>query len=272
MHSQDDQSCDKNEKMLSFKKAIHNHLSNCSLKNNQDELSYWVHSLGEEYADEAKKLFNFTLESDPAALHRILIARDWDIDLSTELFFEQIIWRARWQPKNISSDQIPNSLPSGAWRLCGYAKDGVIISNYKLKFWDADTYAVDEYVRYVGFMIELMISKIPPPPAIQKFMVIFDLQGFYPSIVFKSNVRMMIRKLIYVSQAQYPERLHKVLLVNAPYGFSAAWKLISPLLDKKTVSKIQFATVPQIANDVDLSVLPIEYYGTHDEYPLPSIK
>lgn len=181
--------------------------------------------------------------------------------------------------------------PAGAWRLCGYSKDGVIISNYKLKFWNADVYgtgsstgstsnklsnsfdkAIDEYVRYVAFMIELMISKMPPPPAIQKFMVIFDLEGFYPSIVFKSNVRMMIRKLIYVSQAQYPERLHKVLLVNTPYGFSTAWSLISSLLNKNTVSKVHFATIPQIANDIDLSVLPIEYGGTHDEYPLPSIE
>jgi len=126
-------------------------------------------------------------------------------------------------------------------------------------------------VRYVAFMIELMISNIPPPPAIQKFMLIFDLQEFYPSIVLKTNVRHMIWNLIYVAQAQYPERLHRVLLVNAPYGFAVAWRLISPHLDKKTVSKIHFVTTAQIAAEVDLSVLPIEYGGTHDEYPLPAI-
>jgi len=163
------------------------------------------------------------------------------------------------------------------------------MSNYKLEFWDADKYgngietssgenfdsfkaAVDEYVRYVAFMIELMISKIPPSASEQKFMVIFDLKGFSSSLIFKSNVRHMIRNLIYVAQAQYPERLHKVLLVNAPYGFSAAWKLISALLDQKTVSKVHFVSVSQIADNVDLHVLPAEYGGTHDEYPLPTVE
>ena len=163
------------------------------------------------------------------------------------------------------------------------------MSNYKLEFWDADKYgsgtedstdeesdafqrAVDEYVRYVAFMIELMISKILSDASEQKFMVIFDLKGFYSSIIFKSNVRHMIRNLIYVAQAQYPERLHKVLLVNAPYGFSTAWRLVSSLLDEKTASKVHFVTVPEIAEYVDLEVLPTEYGGIHEEYPLPTIE
>lgn len=163
------------------------------------------------------------------------------------------------------------------------------MSNYKLEFWDADKYgsstedsaaddesesfqrAVDEYVRYVAFMIELMVSKIPPDASEQKFMVIFDLKGFYSSIIFKSNVRHMIRNLIYVAQSQYPERLHKVLLVNAPYGFSTAWRLVSALLDEKTASKVHFVSVPEIAEYVDLEVLPVEYGGTHEEYPLPEV-
>jgi hypothetical protein len=130
--------------------------------------------------------------------------------------------------------------------------------------------AVDEYVRYVAYMIELTIGCMPPHPVPQQFVVIFDLKGFSTSLVFNSNARQMIRKLIYVAQAQYPERLRKVLLVNAPYGFSAAWSLVSALLDEKTVSKINFCTISDIAKDVDLSCLPAEYGGTHAEYPVPT--
>lgn len=182
-----------------------------------------------------------------------------------------------------------SSLLAGAWRLCGYTLEGCIVSNYKLKHWDPNTYGskqntastnnaksafaegVDEYVRYVVFMLELMIQHMQRPPTPQKFCLIFDLKGFSPSLVFRKNVRAMIVKLIYVAQAQYPERLQKVLLVNAPMGFESAWKLIKPMLDEKTASKVGFCSkLSDLLEDIDSAVLAKEYGGTHDEYPLPN--
>eukprot|EP00980_Cylindrotheca_fusiformis_P012831 scaffold3169_cov107-Cylindrotheca_fusiformis.AAC.1 len=170
------------------------------------------------------------------------------------------------------------SFPAGAWRICGYTRDGYIISNYKLSHWDPNAYgssknskasfeeAVDEYVRYVIFMLELMIREMKRP----KFCLIFDLKGFSPSLVFRKNVRAMIVKLIYVAQAQYPERLQKVMLVNAPMGFESAWRLIKPILDEKTASKIGFCSkLSNLLDDIDRDVLAKDYGGTHDEYPLP---
>jgi hypothetical protein len=152
------------------------------------------------------------------------------------------------------------------------------MSNYKLEHWNPDNYsqgdsanledAVQEYTLYTTYMIELMIASMKPPH--DKFVVIFDLKGFYLSMVTKTNVRLMIRKLIYIAQAQYPERLHKVYLVNAPFGFETAWKLIRPLLDERTAVKIQFANQESIAEDVDPSVLSVTYGGLHEEYPIPS--
>jgi len=224
------------------------------------------------------------MSSDRPQLQRILVARHHDLEQATSLFWEQVRFRARWKPKQIQPSDIPNALPSGAWRLCGYAKNGCIVSNYKLQHWDPDAYGakqpgetqekafekgVDEYVRYVVFMLELMIQQMRPM-APQKFVLIFDLKGFYPSLVFRKNVRAMIIKLIYVAQSQYPERLQKVILVNAPMGFESAWRLIKPLLDGKTATKIGFcAKLPDLLQDVDESVLAREYGGTHDEYPLP---
>lgn len=164
-------------------------------------------------------------------------------------------------------------IPAGAWRLCGYTKQGHVISNYKLHLWDAHAYddnteeAVEEYVRYVLYMIELMIGSMKEQ---HQFVVLFDLSGFYVSLAFYKNVRLMIRKLIYVAQAQYPERLHKALLINAPYGFQTAWSMIRPLLDEKTASKIQFVSNDKLLNDISANVLCVDYGGTHAEYPLPS--
>jgi len=55
-------------------------------------------------------------------------------------------------------------MTAGAWRLCGFSREGHVISNYKLHLWDAHAYddtveqAVEEYVHYVLYMIELMIG------------------------------------------------------------------------------------------------------------------
>lgn len=117
-------------------------------------------------------------------------------------------------------------------------------------------------------MIELMIGSMTPDQ--EQFVVLFDLSGFSARWIFQHNVRMMIRKLIYVAQAQYPERLHKALLVNAPYGFETAWTLIKPLLDEKTAGKIHFSHAKDITDDIAPEVLCKVYRGKHEEYEIPS--
>eukprot|EP00934_Nitzschia_sp_Nitz4_P008048 Nitzschia sp. Nitz4//scaffold3_size479765//377012//378226//NITZ4_000159-RA/size479765-augustus-gene-1.621-mRNA-1//-1//CDS//3329550935//8038//frame0 len=230
----------------------------------------------EEFVSQMQELL-----SDTPQMERILIARKYQLEDSVALFFEQVRFRVRWQPKAITPKDIPNALPSGAWRLCGYTKEGYIISNYKLKHWHPEKYtssgddgtdkietAVLEYTKYVVYMVEQMIANMNPELP-QKFVVLFDLKGFSVSLAMRRDVRLMIRKLIYVAQGQYPERLHKTLLVNAPFGFEGAWRLIQPLLDEKTAAKIGFCSLKALTKEIDPSVLSKEYGGTHDEYPLP---
>lgn len=224
---------------------------------------------------EAKRICDAMLSDDPQ-LDRLLVARKHLAQPTVDLFFEQVRFRARYRPTEIMPSSIPNALQSGAWRLCGYSKKGCVISNYKLEYWDPDAYgdasklnqAVDEYTRYVCYMIELMIASMKTVQ--DKFVVIFDLKGFYMSMVTKTNIRLMIKRLIYVAQAQYPERLEEVFLVNAPYGFETAWCLIRPLLDQKTASKISFVTNERFVDYIDINVLSKAYGGCHEEYRVPS--
>jgi hypothetical protein len=232
---------------------------------------------GDDRVTKAKSISDSILK-DEKQLERLLIARKYNGDKTLDMFFEQVRFRAKYQPSSIDPTTIPNALPSGTWRLCGHTKAGCVISNYKLEYWDPNTYGVDdghldeaveEYTRYVCYMIELMICSMKSDSP-DKFAVLFDLTGFYISMVTKTNVRMMIRKLIYVAQAQYPERLEHVFLVNAPFGFETAWALIKPLLDAKTASKITFTLPARLLDYIDASVLSVEYGGEHEEYPIPS--
>ena len=189
-----------------------------------------------------------------------------------------------------------------AWRLYGYSKEGCIISNYKIGLWKPNDYgpnptspksgyisgyfssskesssardeAVDEYVRYIAYMIELMIGKMKPLPTPQQFVVLFDLEGFTTDMVLNKRARYMIARLIYVAQSQYPERLRKVYLINAPWGFSTAWKLIKALLDPKTASKVSFVSgdlAEAMSEHIDIDTLSSPYGGNHEEYRAPSL-
>lgn len=48
---------------------------------------------------------------DSKQLQRILIARKYDLQESTSLFFEQVRFRARWKPELIQPKDVPNALP-----------------------------------------------------------------------------------------------------------------------------------------------------------------
>jgi len=246
--------------------------------------AYWETKLGMPLVEEAIKVYNSMLHDDDDQLIRILKARNHDIPQTTELFLEQVRFRTKWQPRSISPASIPNALPSGAWRLCGYSREGYIISNYKLQLWNPDDYgeqtteqqlkdAVDEYTRYSIYMTELMIRNMKPGK--QKFIFLFDLKGFTIRLAFRKNVRMMIAKLIYVAQTQYPERLYKMFLMNPPYGFTSAWKAIQKLLDASTRSKINFVNLNntndknKITEEISPDVLCHEYGGNHPEYLVP---
>ncbi|SCU94751.1 LADA_0G10924g1_1 [Lachancea dasiensis] len=65
---------------------------------------------------------------------------------------------------------------------------------------------------------------------------ILDLKGI--SISAAAQVLSYVREASNIGQNYYPERMGKFYLVNAPFGFSTAFRLFKPFLDPVTVSKI----------------------------------
>eukprot|EP00744_Colponema_vietnamica_P012707 GILI01017832.1.p1 GENE.GILI01017832.1~~GILI01017832.1.p1 ORF type:complete len:411 (-),score=77.58 GILI01017832.1:148-1380(-) len=67
--------------------------------------------------------------------------------------------------------------------------------------------------------------------------VIHDLSGFNMSIL-KGMLLQMLKAMAQQDSLYYPETLGLMFLVNAPWPFWAAWKVISPWLDRHTLTKI----------------------------------
>lgn len=92
---------------------------------------------------------------------------------------------------------------------------------------------------------------------------IMDLKGI--SVTSISSVYTYVTQASVISQNYYPERLGKLYLINAPWGFETAFGVIKVMLDPVTASKIRilgkgYAT--ELLKQVPAENLPKEFGGT----------
>ncbi|KAH0559758.1 hypothetical protein GP486_003721 [Trichoglossum hirsutum] len=91
---------------------------------------------------------------------------------------------------------------------------------------------------------------------------IMDLKGVGLSKF--GSVYSYLKQASAISQNYYPERLGKLYLINAPWGFSSVWAVIKGFLDPVTVDKIQVLGATyhaELLNQVPAENLPKEYGG-----------
>lgn len=56
---------------------------------------------------------------------------------------------------------------------------------------------------------------------------------------FGPEVRALLGKIIAIDSDNYPEMMGHMCIINAPMAFRAIWKLVKPMLDLRTQSKIE---------------------------------
>ena len=91
---------------------------------------------------------------------------------------------------------------------------------------------------------------------------IMDLKGVGISKV--SSVYGYVKQASAISQDHYPERLGKLYLINAPWGFSGVWSVVKGFLDPVTVQKIHIlggGYQKELLNQVPEENLPKQFGG-----------
>mmetsp|Transcript_56967 Transcript_56967/g.135301 ORF Transcript_56967/g.135301 Transcript_56967/m.135301 type:complete len:308 (+) Transcript_56967:105-1028(+) len=94
---------------------------------------------------------------------------------------------------------------------------------------------------------------------------IVDVSGWHLSqMSSKKNVKYMMA-IAEVASAHYPERMARTVIINAPRVFSAAWRMVRPMLDITTQNKIDILSgqdkwLPKLAEHIDIALLP-EHLG-----------
>ena len=92
---------------------------------------------------------------------------------------------------------------------------------------------------------------------------VMDLKGVGLSKA--GSVYGYVKQASAISQNYYPERLGKLYLINAPWGFSSVFSIVKGFLDPVTVSKIHVlgsGYQPELLGQVPVENLPKQFGGT----------
>lgn len=95
---------------------------------------------------------------------------------------------------------------------------------------------------------------------------VLDLEGATVGMA-GAATRQYIGRASSLDSAHYPETLGKMLIINAPGFFTMVWKMISVMLDERTVRKIEILGGPsswraRLDDVVGKDRLPTQYGGT----------
>ncbi|KAG6392256.1 hypothetical protein SASPL_146470 [Salvia splendens] len=192
---------------------------------------------------------------DDLTIRRFLRARDLDVDKASAMFLKYLKWRREAIPNGfISPSEIPNDIAQNKLFMQGYDKAGrPIVVVFAARHMPAST-TVEEFKRFVIYTLEKICARMPSGH--EKFTSIADLQGWG---YVNSDIRGYLAALS-ILQDCYPERLGKLLIINAPYIFMTAWKMVYPFIDKNTKKKIVFVEDKKLRatllEDIDENQLP----------------
>ena len=199
----------------------------------------------------------------PGKILRFLRARDMNGKKAATMLRTHMTWYNKYKPNELHETEInQKALDSGCWRLLGRTQDGSPVLEIQVGLWNPHEYGKEDYVTYVGWfeaMLERMMQRHT------KMIIIFDMAGWK---FWHANYVTYIHGLVDIAQNQYPERLRRVLMVNAPFIFKGVWAVIRPWLDPKTATKVVFLSeeFTLLAEFTDLTLaldlLPARYGGT----------
>ncbi|KAI1129261.1 CRAL/TRIO domain-containing protein [Nemania abortiva] len=202
-----------------------------------------------------KGFWDFALMEHPDALVlRFLRARKWDVEKAMIMLVSAVNWRLERNltetiirtGESVALKEDPSAddmgftaqYRSGKSYVRGTDKENRLVYIIKARLHYPQLQSSEAMETYVLHNIESLRTCMQSPN--DKCCLIFDLTGF--------GVRNMdfhvIKFLVSVFEARYPETLGIVLIHNAPFVFWGIWNIIKGWLDPVIASKINFTRKP----------------------------
>ncbi|KAK7301904.1 hypothetical protein RJT34_12781 [Clitoria ternatea] len=214
---------------------------------NQDAIKQ-LQSLMEDVDEQLKNTFQNMHQGYPnEALIRFLKARDWNVTKAHTMLIDCLKWRVENEIDNVLTKPIPADLykvvrDSYLIGMPGYSKEGlpVIAVGVGLSTYDK---ASDKYYIQSHIQINEYRDRVILPAATKKHgryigtcVKVLDMTGLKFSAL---NQLRLLTAISTIDDLNYPEKSDTYFIVNAPYIFSACWKVVKPLLQERTRRKIQ---------------------------------
>ncbi|WYZ34114.1 hypothetical protein EsH8_I_000390 [Colletotrichum jinshuiense] len=192
----------------------------------------------------------FTKRLDTLTLLRFLRARKFDVNLAKQMFVDFETWR--------KTTKLDETIPT--W---DYPEKEEVFKFYPQYYHKTDKDGRPVYIEQLGGIdltalykittAERMLTNLaveyekcadPRFPAcsrkynhlVETCCTIMDLKGVTLTRV--PQVYSYVKQASVISQNYYPERLGKLYMINAPWGFSTVWGVVKGWLDPVTVQKI----------------------------------
>nr|CAB3504786.1 unnamed protein product [Digitaria exilis] len=198
-------------------------------------------------------------EVDNLTLRRFLRARNHNVDKAAAMFLKFLRWRREAAPDGfVPEEQVRRQLSHDMICMGGVDRSGrPILVAFPARHYYANR-DLAEFKSFVVYFFDKICARIPRGQ--EKFLCIADLKGWGYS---NCDVRAYIAA-IQIMQNYYPERLGKALMINVPYIFMKAWKMVCPFLDNNTKDKFLFvddkSLQETLLREIDESQLP-EFLG-----------
>ncbi|KAJ7967852.1 Phosphatidylinositol/phosphatidylcholine transfer protein [Quillaja saponaria] len=195
-------------------------------------------------------------------LERFLKARECNVTKAHKMLVDCLNWRVQNEIDNILSKPI---VPTDLYRavrdsqligLSGYSKEGLPVFAIGVGLSTFDKASVHYYVQSHIQMNEYR-DLVLLPSASKKYkrpittcVKVLDMTGLKFSALSQIKLLTIIST---IDDMNYPERTNTYYIVNAPYIFSACWKVVKPLLQERTRRKVQ--VLPGCGRDELLKIM-----------------
>uniref|UniRef100_A0A5B7B6S1 CRAL-TRIO domain-containing protein n=1 Tax=Davidia involucrata TaxID=16924 RepID=A0A5B7B6S1_DAVIN len=214
----------------------------------QDVIKHF-HKLMEEIDQPLKNTFENMHQGYPTeTLARFLKARDGNVSKAHKMLVDCLNWRLQSEIDNILAKPI---IPTDLYRavrdsqlvgMSGYSKEGLPVIAIGVGFSTFDKASIHYYVQSHIQMNEYR-DRVILPTATKKYgrhigtcVKILDMTGLKLSAL---NHIKLLTVISTIDDLNYPEKTETYYIVNAPYIFSACWKVVRPLLQERTRKKVQ---------------------------------
>ncbi|OXA51868.1 hypothetical protein Fcan01_13008 [Folsomia candida] len=237
--------------------------------------------LMKEFRKKIQDLNLSEVELEDKVLVRWLRARNNNLKDAEQMLRKHVEWKVEMDVENIFENGIPpgwdEELP---WVLAGFTPSGSAVCISDSVKWDFQRFTTTEqrkkdFARYAILTLEekwgtaLLMGK--SRPYVPQLISIYDLKGLSWRQLSSPHAIEVGLNLTRMAEANYPEIVQTLILVNVPRIFQIVWRLLSPFVTDRTKAKIMFLGwdkaewTREISRHIPLDQFPKEYGGLGDD-------